>query len=127
MPTSLFTRKKNPKDKHSTKLKSFFDKTYLETETKIMEKNSMEILKTVKDLKTHMSKCPKGITKDMLLIELDCEDLRSRPKDTIHEDELWTAYCTVNTNVFRAFSEKPEQTKKHISHPPIKSLIKSKI
>jgi hypothetical protein len=124
MPTSLFTRKKT-NTKHSTKLKAFFNKTDLETKDKIME-NSMKILNTVKDLTKPTSKCPKGITKKMLLIELDCEDLRSR-QDTIHEDELWTAYCTVNTNVFRAFSEKPEQNKKHISHPPIKSLIKPKI
>ena len=63
------------------------------------------------------NKCPSNITREMLIQELDCEDLRSREKKnpgSVKIEELWAAYVNINMHIFSKYKP-PKQNHKSIT------------
>lgn len=63
-----------------------------------MTDNIYELVKDIKNLS--LNKCPKEVTFEMLVKEMDCDDLQaliSYKKNNKQEltDKLWNMYCTV--------------------------------
>ena len=77
--------------------------------------NSAIIYDIAKD--AHPNKCPTNITREMLIQELDCEDLRSREKKnpgSVKIEELWAAYVNINMHIFSKYKP-PKQNHKSIT------------
>jgi len=77
--------------------------------------NSVIIYDIAKD--AHPNKCPSNITREMLIQELDCEDLRSREKKnpgSVKIEELWAAYVNINMHIFSKYKP-PKQNHKSIT------------
>jgi len=72
-----------------------------------------EIAKEIQD----PTECPSTITREMLIKELDCEDLRSREKKkprSVKKEELWAAYVNINMHIFSKYNP-PKQNHKSIT------------
>lgn len=106
------TRSKKPKQssRYTLKLKKSVSSPNTKNKIKTMD-NSIEILNIIRDsVPSSLSTCPSKITKEMLAIELDCEDLRANlEKET--KDSLWSAYREVNSHLFR---DRPPPTKQDL-------------
>jgi hypothetical protein len=120
MPITLFSKalfskvKKNSTKKiysspTNNKIENFFLKHKIKTiqeiknSTKIME-NSLKLMElAMKNFKSPFE-CPNGITKEMLLTELDCEDLRSMKKKPSLE-ELWNSYYQNQRSIFASLDK----------------------
>ena len=78
-----------------------------------------EIAKEIQD----PTECPSTITREMLLKELDCEDLRSREEKkprSVKKKELWAAYVNINMHIFSKYNP-PKQ-----NHKSIATLMRAK-
>ena len=104
------TRSKKPKQSSRYTLKKSVSSPKTKNKIKTMD-NSIEILNIIRDsVPSSLSTCPSKITKEMLAIELDCEDLRANlEKET--KDSLWSAYREVNSHLFR---DRPPPTKQDL-------------
>jgi len=95
---------------NSTKLLDDIRKRNYKFDPKINSTNILYIIHTYKSKSRNLSNCPHEITKEMLVIELDCEDLRANlEKET--KDSLWSAYREVNSHLFR---DRPPPTKQDL-------------
>jgi hypothetical protein len=95
---------------NSTKLLDDIRKRNYKFDPKINSTNILYIIHTYKSKSRNLSNCPTEITKEMLVIELDCEDLRANlEKET--KDSLWSAYREVNSHLFR---DRPPPTKQDL-------------
>jgi hypothetical protein len=106
---NLYSSAKNIKSKESEKI-------HIESESTMENSNKIRgiISKSTKSLMD----CPTGITKEMLLIELDCEDLRSR-KEKETKESLWSTYREINSNIF---TDRPSPSDEELHE--LKELIK---
>ena len=103
---------------NSTKLLDDIREHKYKFDPKINSTNILYIIHTYKSKSKKLSNCPHEITKEMLVIELDCEDLRANiEKET--KDSLWSAYREVNSHLFR---DRTPPTKQDLKE--LKNLIK---
>jgi len=107
---NLFSTKKSPTTKRQSNkpkqsrytLKKSVSSPKTKNKIKTMD-NSIEILNIIRDsvsVSSSLSTCPPKITKEMLAIELDCEDLRANIQNET-QDSLWSAYREVNSHLFK--------------------------
>jgi len=78
--------------------------------------NSAIIYDIAKEIQ-NPNECPSTITREMLIQELDCEDLRSREKKepgSVKQEELWAAYVNINMHIFSKYKP-PKQNHKSIA------------
>jgi hypothetical protein len=95
---------KNLKSRKKTDNKKKIEKFYKahNIQYKPTMENSNRILSIIRNYKSNsksLLKCPEEITKEMLVIEHDCEDLRAN-KEKETRDRLWSAYREVNSHLF---------------------------
>jgi len=83
---------------------------YKESNNKTKMSNSEIIYDIAKEIQ-EPNECPLTITREMLIQELDCEDLRSREvkkPGSVKKEELWAAYVNINMHIFSKY--KPPKT-----------------
>ena len=133
------TRRKSPSPESKTRITgvskntklNFIDLVHTNQPTKTEKmSNSKSILDVVlriaKEKRDPNMNCPTGISKDMLICELDCEDLRSREK-TVTIEELWKAYVNVNLHLFSSnYVYAPSSKTKHKTYAQWKSMFPAK-
>jgi len=96
------TRSNKPPKQSRYTLKKSVSNPKTKNKIKTMD-NSIEILNIIRDsvsVPSSLSTCPPKITKEMLAIELDCEDLRANIQNET-QDSLWSAYQEVNSHLFK--------------------------
>ena len=137
--SARYTRRKSPRPESNTRITgvskntklNFIDLVHTNQPTKTEKmSNSKSILDVVLRIayekRDPNMNCPTGISKDMLICELDCEDLRSREK-TVTIEELWKAYVNVNLHLFSSkFRYAPSSKTKHKTYAQWKSMFSAK-
>lgn len=120
-PTTKTRSKKLKQSRYTLKLKKSDSSPNTKNKIKTMD-NSIEILNIIRDsvsvsVPSSLSTCPPKITKEMLAIELDCEDLRANIQNET-QDSLWSTYREVNSHLFK---DRPPPSKQDLNE--LKKLI----
>jgi len=117
-PKIIFVSNKSSKKRTSKHKKSNKKNTKMskDKESNNEMSNSAIIYDIAKEIQ-NPNECPSTITREMLIQELDCEDLRSREKKepgSVKQEELWAAYVNINMHIFSKYKP-PKQNHKSIA------------